>query len=182
MIELIFFVLGCATIFWLVTLIGPKNLFADEPKEIDGDFNEPDELEYDDQSISSAPRPTLGILDSADIARQATNFFDFSLLQRVEGFISPDEMRDAVIELNENLRPQYENLIFDHYRKNFHGIKPSAEQMEREVDGCMDQGFQGLLKTPEIQAMLETASEKTASREIIRSRTWQEIQSDGKGP
>ena len=138
----------------------------DYDEDYDGEDNEPE---------SSKLLPPLSVVESAKIAKQTITFFNSSEIIEVKNLLSQQEMIEAVRELHERLRPFYENKIIDYYANQLKIEKIKLEEIDPQVELCMRQGFQGILKLEELQGLFGEGAEKNLGRTISKTRSWSEI-------
>ena len=117
----------------------------------------------------------LDIVESAKIAQQTIKSFNPAELLEVSDFIPKSEIMEALQGLHERLRPTYEYNLIKHYENKLQIKNVAKEEIASQVNRCMEQGFEGILKLEELQGLLGDGIEKNVGRTISKRRSWSEI-------
>ena len=159
--------------------IHSKNKYEDYDEDYgedyDEDYGEDEDVDGDYGPERGEVLPPLSVVESAKIAKQTITFFNSSELLEVKDFLSQQEMIEAVRDLHERLRPSYENKIINYYANQLKIEKVKLEEIDPQVELCMRQGFEGILKLEELQGLFGDGVEKNIGRTISKRRSWSEI-------
>jgi len=118
---------------------------------------------------------SLDIVESAKIAQQTIKSFNPDELLEVSDFIPKSEIMEALQGLHERLRPTYEYNLIKHYENKLQIKNVAKEEIASQVNRCMEQGFEGILKLEELQGLFGDGIEKNVGRTISKRRSWSEI-------
>ena len=118
---------------------------------------------------------SLDIVESAKIAQQTIKSFNPAELLEVSDFIPKSEIMEALQGLHERLRPTYEYNLMKHYENKLQIKNVAKEEIASQVNRCMEQGFEGILKLEELQGLFGEGADKNVGRAISKGRSWSEI-------